>query len=225
MMKYAVAIAGLSIAGFVCVFASADAQQAPSSRTLAGAARPAATQASYLAPAANAAMAPAGTYKTDPGHSSVTAQIRRQGLSNFTFRFDKFAADFTYDPANPEASHVEARLDPKSVDANVALWTQHLQAPEYLDTARFTDIVFTSTSFKRIGRTTGELAGNVSFLGVVKPVTILVTLNGVSPGDAPVIGFSGETSIKMSDFPMPGFAALHLGDEVRFDIEAEFVKS
>jgi polyisoprenoid-binding protein YceI len=207
------------------VFVAAQAQQAPSSRalTLPGPAR-GATPASYIAPAADAAMAPAGTYKVDPGHSSVTARILRQGLSNFTFRFDKFTADFTYDPANPEASHVDAVLDPKSVDANVAAWTQHLQAPEYLDTARFADIKFTSTSFKRIGRTTGVLAGNVTFMGVTKPMTMLVTLNGVTPGEKPVIGFSGETSIKMSDFPMPGFAALHLADEVRFDIEAEFVK-
>jgi hypothetical protein len=28
----------------------------------------------------------------------------------------------------------------------------------------------------------------------------------------------------MADFPMPGFAAFHLGNDVQFDIEAEFIK-
>lgn len=180
--------------------------------------------ASYVAPKADPASVPAGSYRLDKGHSSVTAQIRREGLSNFTFRFDRFDASFTYDPAKPEQTLLVVTLEPASVDANVTAWTAHLQAADLLNTAKFLQVSFVSTHFLQTGPTTGVLMGNVTFLGLTRPMAIELTLNGVAPGPRTTVGFSGRTAIKMADFPMPGFAALHLGNDVQFDIQAEFVK-
>jgi polyisoprenoid-binding protein YceI len=179
----------------------------------------------YAAPKADAGLVPAGSYRLDRGHASVTAQIRREGLSNFTFRFDRFDASFSYDPKKPAQTLLLVTLDPASVDANVPAWTEHLQAADLLDTAKFLQISFVSTNFLQTGPATGVLVGNVTFLGVTKPMAVEVTLNGVASGPRTVVGFSGRAAIKMADFPMPGFAALHLGNDVQFGIEAEFIKS
>ena len=180
----------------------------------------------YVAPKPDPSLAPAGMYAVDKNHASVTAKIARQNLANFTFRFDKFDASFAYDPAKPEAAQVQVTLDPTSINANVPAWTNRLQQPDMLNTAKFTDIKFVSTSFKRTGPTKGVLSGNVTFLGVTKPMTLDVTLNGVGPArQTTVVGFSATTSIKCSDFGLGGpIQMLHLSDDVTFDVEAEFQK-
>jgi polyisoprenoid-binding protein YceI len=200
--------------------AGASAEQAHSAHALPSAPPP----PPFTAPKADASLVAAGNYRLDRGHSSVTAQIRREGLSNFTFRFDRFDASFSYDPRKPAQTLLLVTLDPASVDANVPAWTEHLQAPDLLNAAKFLQISFISTNFLQTGAATGVLVGNVTFLGATKPMAIEVTLNGVSPGPHAVVGFSGRAAIKMADFPMPGFAALHLGNDLQFDIEAEFVK-
>jgi len=215
---------GLAAIASLGILAGAQAQQAASNRSAPPPPPSAPMPPPYTPPKADAALVAAGTYRLDKGHSSVTAQIRREGLSNFTFRFDRFDASFTYDPAKPGQTLLLVTLDPGSVNANVPAWTAHLQAADLLNTAKFLQISFLSTNFIQTGTTTGVVTGQVTFLGISRPMAIELTLNGVSPGPRTVAGFSGRTAIKMSDFPMPGFAALHLGNDVQFDIEAEFVK-
>jgi polyisoprenoid-binding protein YceI len=205
----------------LAVWGSAGAQQAHSSRAMPLAPPP---PTSYVAPKADASLVAAGTYRLDRGHSSVTARIRREGLSNFTFRFNRFDASFGYDPQKPGETLLLVTLDPASVDANVPAWTEHLQAADLLNTAKFLQISFVSTNFLQTGATTGVAIGNVTFMGVTKPLALELTLNGVVPGTRNIVGFSGHTAIKMADFPMPGFAALHLDNDVQFAIEAEFIK-
>lgn len=223
-MRHRIIVAALAASAVLACVSATDAEQAHSSRATPMSATATPPPAPYVAPKADAALVPAGSYRLDRGHSSVTAQIRREGLSNFTFRFDRFDANFTYDPQKPTQTMLLVALDPTSVDANVAAWTEHLQAADLLNTAKFLQISFLSTNFLQTGATTGVLIGNVTFIGVTKPMAIELTLNGVSPGSRTVLGFSGRTAIKMADFPMPGFAALHLGNDVQFDIEAEFIK-
>ena len=220
-MKNRIVMAALAGLTTLAVAPSANAGQAASNRA---APAPSAAPVPYAAPKAEPVLVAAGSYRLDKGHSSLTAQIRREGLSNFTFRFDRFDASFTYDPATPAQTLLLVTLDPTSVNANVAAWTEHLQAADLLNTGKFLQISFVSTSFLQTGATTGVLVGNVTFLGFTKPMAIELTLNGVTPGPRMVVGFSGRSAIKMADFPMPGFAALHLANDVQFDIQAEFIK-
>jgi polyisoprenoid-binding protein YceI len=100
-LKNRIAAAALAAFAVLACVAGTHAQQAHSSRAAPMPAPAAPPPPPYLAPKADAALVPAGSYRLDRGHSSVTAQIRREGLSNFTFRFDCFDAGFSYDPQKP----------------------------------------------------------------------------------------------------------------------------
>ena len=78
------------------------------------AAEAAAVEAPLPPPNMNPTAMPAGTYKLDARHAHVTGTVRRQGISDYQFRFNKLDATFTYDPQNPEASKVEVTVDPAS---------------------------------------------------------------------------------------------------------------
>jgi polyisoprenoid-binding protein YceI len=174
------------------------------------------------------AAVPAGSYRLDKNHSSVTGMIDRQGLSRYAFRFQKIDASFTYDPANPEAAKVEVVLDPLSLDSNSPPIDGHLRSNEFLDPMKFPEIKFVSTAIRRTGGNKGTMTGNLSFIGFTRPVTLDVTFNGAMAGRRTTMGFSATGVIKISDFGPVGvmFEKEHmLGDDVPIAIEVLFDKA
>ena len=71
------------------------------------------------------------------------------------------------------------------------------------------------------------MTGDLTFLGVTRPVTLDVTYNGVArmpwAPDQDKIGFSATTTLKRSDFGMGAYIP-NIGDEVEVIIEAEFAE-
>jgi polyisoprenoid-binding protein YceI len=199
---------GLAAAFALAVFGAANAQDAT--------------------PSKDPAAAPAGTYKLDKNHASVTGTILRAGLSHYTFRFDKLDGNFDYDPKNPEASKVTVTIDPASLDSNTAAIDHRIEGNEFFDAVKFPQITFVSTSIKRTAGNKGTMTGDLSFVGFTKPVTLDVTFNGVTAGKRATMGFSATTTIKIADFGpvLSAFIKAHnLGDEVPLAIEVLFDKA
>ncbi len=116
---------------------------------------------------------PAGTYVLDPHHAALTGKLRHAGLSHFAFRFRRFDARFTFDPENPESPSVEVSIDPSSIDTNVdGFDTNMITSERHFNVSNFTEIKFVSNSLKRTGDDTGVLEGNLTFLGVTKPLNM-----------------------------------------------------
>jgi polyisoprenoid-binding protein YceI len=93
-----------------------------------------------LAVALPAAAAPAsiadlqgGHYVLDPRHASVIARVSHMGVSLYTVRFDTLDGSFEYDPGHPERTHVQASVDPASLDVGYS--TDF--AKEFLSADRF----------------------------------------------------------------------------------------
>ena len=173
----------------------------------------------------NVADIPRGHYVIDRKQSAVIAKVTHLDVSYFTVRFDDFDASFDYDPAHPENAHVEATVDPASLDANADYSRKF--AEDFLSATRFARITFSSTQVTQVTPQLGTMTGNLTFLGVTRPVTFDVTFVGTGktllPPFLPTAGFSASTVIKRSDF---GSSYLNnvVGDEVTLEIEGEFVR-
>lgn len=175
---------------------------------------------------------PAGVYKVDPSHASLVWKVSHMGLSYYTARFTDFDIDLTLDPADPKNSFVRAEIDPTSVrtdhpgkkDFDGEIGT----GIDWLNGGEFPSIEFTSTNIEVTGVNTGVMNGKLSFLGVVKPVTLDVTFNGAKLehpfAKKPVVGFSAHGSLKRSDWGLMTHIP-SIGDEVSFTIEAELIKA
>ncbi len=176
---------------------------------------------------------PSGVYKLDKTHASLTWKVNHMGLSNYTARFTELDATLKLDAENPEKSTLTATVNPASVrtdypnaeakdfDAKLA------NGAEWFNSENFPDIRFTSTALKMATPTTGTLTGDLTFLGITKPVTLTVTVNGALAkhpfAGQPAVGFSATASIKRSDFGMGTYIPT-VGDEVQLLIEVEFIK-
>jgi polyisoprenoid-binding protein YceI len=173
---------------------------------------------------------PAGEYVLDKTHASLTWKIRHLGLSNYTARFSTYDAVINLNPADPTKSTVTVTIDPTTVRTDFPFPQKEdfdkVIAEKFLKASQHPKITFQSTGLTATGATTGKLTGNLTFLGVTKPVTLDVTLNGAKEhpmSKTPVLGFSASGSLKRSDF---GSTELQgpLGDEIQLLIEAEFGK-
>ncbi|MCW2246916.1 polyisoprenoid-binding protein YceI [Azospirillum fermentarium] len=181
-----------------------------------------ATAALGLAPASAAPVA----YKVDPAHTSVVFIINHVGFANLIGRFNAVAGDLTLDQDALDKSAVSVTIDTGSVDTNHAKRDEHLKSPDFFNTKEFPTLTFKSTSVEKTGATTGKLHGDLTLLGVTKPVVLDVTFNkaGVSPASKlETAGFSARGTIKRSDFGMK-YGVPAIGDDVTLLIESETVK-
>jgi polyisoprenoid-binding protein YceI len=180
---------------------------------------------SAAAATANVSDLEGGHYVLDKHHASVVARVSHMGVSLYTLRFDTIDASLDYDPAHPERTHVEASVDPTSLDVG-ADYSQKF-AEEFLSASKFPKATFVSTSIQSGAGNQGTMSGELTLMGVTKPVTFNVTLIGTGHEVLPLplgqraAGFEATTTIKRSDFGSTFLGDL-VGDEVTLQIEAEF---
>jgi len=170
--------------------------------------------------------APAGNYKLDPTHASVTWSLSHAGLSNYTARFDDISGALNFQSEAPQNSSVDIRIDPKSVSTGLPKFDEEIATSgNYFDANKFPEIRFVSTNIKITGEATGLITGDLTLKGVTKPVTLDVTFNGAgksfgNPGKT--LGFSATTKFLRSDYNMGHLVSFGIGDEVTLRIETEF---
>jgi polyisoprenoid-binding protein YceI len=175
----------------------------------------------------NIADIPGGHYVLDKRHSSLTAKVLHMGVSLYTVRFDIFDASFDYEPAHLETTRLKATVDPASMDNNAPGSQQNSKefAEQFLTASKFPQIAFTATALQKTSDTGGTMTGDMTFLGVTKPVTFDVTFVGtgrelMNPLGR-TAGFSAVAHIKRSDFGSTYLNNL-VGDDVTIDVEGEF---
>jgi polyisoprenoid-binding protein YceI len=171
------------------------------------------------------AAAPRGRYKMDPDHTSILVRILHEGTSYSTFRFNSDQGVLDWDPGRIEASKVDVTVETQSIATPVAGFAGRLAGARYLNTAKFPQARFVSTGIRRTGPTTGEITGDLTFLGVTKPIKIDAQLVGIGPNarDMPTVGFAGSAKFKRSDFGLTTLLTV-FGDEAELMIDTEFTR-
>lgn len=78
---------------------------------------------------------------------------------------------------NPAADKVNVTINTTSVDTNHAERDKHLRSADFLNTAKYPQATFTSTSVKKDGDEL-DITGDLTLNGVTKPVTLEAKLIG-----------------------------------------------
>lgn len=183
-----------------------------------------------------------GNYSLEKSHAFLWFEVTHaKGISNYRVNFTDFDAKLMFDPSNLESSSAEVTINPTSLETNYggdysaghgnspySGWNEDLaRSPKFLNADNHPAITFRSTALTKTGDYTGTMSGDLSFLGVTKPITMDVTYNGT--GNKPwwperdLIGFTAKTKLNRSDFGMNGFAGI-LGEEVKVSFTGEFLQ-
>ena len=187
-----------------------------------------------LAVALATVQAKAADYTIDTSHAFANFNVNHLGYSTMLGRFNKFTGNISFDQTNVAASKVNVTIETASIDTNHQKRDDHLRSPDFFNVAEFPTMTFASKKVEKTGDKTGLVTGDLTLLGVTRPVTLNVTFNkaAVHPFDGAkpasqqrfVVGFSATGSIKRSDFGMK-YALPAVGDTINIQLEAEAIRN
>jgi polyisoprenoid-binding protein YceI len=168
----------------------------------------------------------ASEYKIDPNHTHVLFLVDHLGFSKMIGLFGNTTGTIVFDPANAAASKLNVDVKTASLQTQFGARDTDLKGADWFNVAEFPDMTFVGKTFTKKDDKTGEVTGDLTLLGVTKPVTLEVTFNksGVRPTDkADTVGFSARGSLNRSDFGMKAFIP-YIGDKVDLIIETEAIR-
>lgn len=168
-------------------------------------------------------LAPSGLYNIDPDHTSVIVKVSHIGYAMSVFRFGKVEGTLSWDPNQPSAGKLMAKVGTASIATPVEGFAKELTGDQYLQSGKFPDATFVSTRFVPKDATHGTVEGQFSFLGRTKPLNFDVILMGAGKGfmGHPRIGIAANGAINPGDFGLnPLFAT-----PIMIEIDAEFAQT
>ncbi|HEX2701313.1 MAG TPA: YceI family protein [Acidimicrobiales bacterium] len=152
-----------------------------------------------------------GTWVIDPSHSSVEVVARHMMISKVRGRFDTFAGTIVV-AETPEESSVELTVDAASISSADARRDEHLRNPDFLDTARYPQITFRSTSIEPATKGHWAVTGDLTVRDVTRSVTVDVELEGVGAAyGGPRAVLSATAEVDREDFGLTWNMALETG--------------
>lgn len=183
--------------------------------------------AALLAVAVAVPAQAADKYKFDTVHSQVIFFVSHLGFSMSEGEFLDFDGGFSFDQKNWGNSSVDVTIKTASISLDDKKWDDHMKNEDFFNVEKYPTMTFKSTKVESKDGKTGTITGDLTLLGVTKPVTLDVTFNkaGAHPFNPKkqLIGFSATGTLKRSEFGMK-YALPAVGDEVEIRIEVEAEK-
>jgi polyisoprenoid-binding protein YceI len=183
------------------------------------------TVAAFMALGANMPAMAADSYTLDPNHTFPRFEISHFGFSTHHGQFNKTAGKIVLDRAAKTGS-IEITVQTASIGTGDPKLEEHLRSPDFFNVEKFPTMVFKSKSVKFNGDVPASAEGELTLLGVTRPLTLAITRVKCAPH--PMLkkedcGAEVTGTLKRSDFGMKTYLPA-LGDEVTLDIQIESIK-
>lgn len=184
----------------------------------------------YLLVAALAAL-PVNTllaadYTVDPDHTFASFAISHLGFSTIRGKFNEQSGTLQFDPAAKKAS-VMIEIDANSIDTGHTKRDNHLRSPDFLNAVEFPTITFKSTNVTWKGNQPATVTGDLTILGVSKPVTLTITSMKCGPNPftkKETCGFDATGSVNRTDYGV-NYGAPAIGEVLDLQIEFEAIRN
>jgi len=140
------------------------------------------------------------TWEIDATHSQVSFAIRVMSITTTRGRFNKVHGQLHIDEQDPASSWVEAEVDAASVNTHNRLRDTHLRSGAFFAVKQYPTISFKSTRVAQNGGNAYKVTGNLTLLGITKPVTFDVDYSGQSAGFNARASLTARATINRHDF-------------------------
>ncbi|MBK8848242.1 MAG: YceI family protein [Bacteroidetes bacterium] len=170
-------------------------------------------------------------WTADKRHSQVKFSVTHMTIANVDGKF----AQFECTVASKDETFVDAQIffsaDAKSISTDDADRDNHLRGAEFFDAAKYPNLVFKGTSFKKVAAKKYKLTGDLTIKDVTKPVTFDVTFNGIMKDGfgTKKAGFRATTAINRLVYGLVwnkilDAGGLTVGNDVAITIDLELME-
>ncbi len=171
-------------------------------------------------------------WTVDPVHSSAKFTVTHLVISEVEGNFRKFNGSMTTAKPDFTDAVVDFTIDVSSVNTDNDMRDKHLKSDDFFNTEKYPNMVFKSTSMKKLTGNKYALMGNLTIRDVTKPVKFDVTYGGTAKdayGNTKA-GFKATTVINRFDYGLKWNAATEaggatVGKDVTIDLRTEFVQA
>src|SRR6266568_2075624 len=178
--------------------------------------------------AAQTAQIAGGTWTIDTNHSLIEFAALHNTIAYVKGRFNKFSGTIQVNEQDLLKSTVDINIDAKSLDSQSVQGREDLiHGEDMLDTNKFPEISFKSKGIQQKGANDFVINGDLTLRGVSKEVQVPLAFNGlVTTRMGPAAGFSGNLTLKLSDFSVPFTREFEpgkrvVGDELKVELQIE----
>ena len=172
------------------------------------------------------------SYTIDPTHTFVYWEVDHLGVSMQRGRFDRTTGKLTLDRA-AKTGGVDLAVETASLSSGdhqkgsrPRTLDDHLKTADFFNVAEFPRMTFKSTGVKFAGDNPSEIAGQLTLLGVTKPLTLKVerwVCKDNPMNKKPMCGGNASGTVKRTDFGMK-YGVPAIGDEIRLWVSLEGYK-
>jgi polyisoprenoid-binding protein YceI len=173
-----------------------------------------------------------GDYAIDPAHSTLGFVARHAMVTNVKGKFIDFTGSLHLDGSDPSRSTASIDVKMDSIDTGSADRDGHLKSADFFKTDEFPAMTFRSTSAEALGGDDYRITGDLSILGVTKPLTIDLEFNGAAkdPFGNERVGFEGKAEILRSEWGLTWNATLETGgvlvsDKIKLNFDISAIKN
>lgn len=178
------------------------------------------------------AVAAPETYTIDPYHTFPNFQVNHLGFSNMWGHFGKTTGKMTIDHAAKTGS-LDLAVETTSITtgdtergSRPRTRDEHLRTPDFFNVAEFPRMTYKSTAVKFNGDNPAVIEGNLTLLGVTKPLSLTVENFKCGPNPTnkrEMCGGNASGTLKRSDFGMK-FGIPAIGDDLKLYVGFEAYK-
>jgi polyisoprenoid-binding protein YceI len=141
-------------------------------------------------------------WRIDEERTAIGFKIDAVGFPTTRGRFTRYEGRILLDFDHPAKSFTSFTVDSGSVELGSKPFNDFVKSAALLDVTRFPTLSFASTQVEKVDPRTARVTGNLTMLGVTKPVTLTVNVGTEPSGRRRIVGFSAAATLKRSDFGM-----------------------
>jgi polyisoprenoid-binding protein YceI len=173
-----------------------------------------------------------GDYTIDAAHTTIGFVARHAMVTNVKGKFLDFSGSLHLDGTDPARSTASIDVKMESIDTGNADRDGHLKSADFFRTDEFPTMTFRSTRAEALGGDDYRITGDLSILGVTRPITIDLEFNGAAkdPFGNERVGFEGKAELLRSEWGLTWNAALETGgvlvsDKIKLNFDISAIKN
>ena len=185
------------------------------------------TMVGMLALLMSASVVQAQSYNIDPGHTYPSFEADHLGLSFWRGKFTKTTGKVVLDRGSSTGGSIDITIEASSIDFGHAKMNENARGKDMFNVEQFPTVTYKSRALKFDGEKLVAVEGDMTLLGVTKPMPLKVThfkcaMHAMLKRE--VCGVDASARFDRSDYGL-SYGVPRFSPEVKLQIQAEAIRA